>query len=91
MKLGQRGEFIATTDGLTPTDRDDAVTCAEKANERCNRGRAAVLAMLAEAQSLAGDAKAARVTAAEVVKRMDGRDALWLNVDEMKKRADRYK
>ena len=49
-----------------------------------------MLAMLAEAQFRAGDAKAARVTAAEVVKRMDGRDALWLNVDEMKSRALRY-
>jgi serine/threonine protein kinase/tetratricopeptide (TPR) repeat protein len=86
-----RARFLATTDGLTPADRAAAVTAAQKANELCNRGRAAVLAMLAEAQFRAGDAAAARATAAAVQALMDGRDALWLSVDDMKARALGYR
>ena len=86
-----RARFLATTDGLTKEDRQKAVEFARTASKLCNRNRAFVVAMLAEAQFQAGDAEAARQTAAEVKELMDGRDAPWLSVKQAEARFTRYR
>ena len=86
-----RARFLATTEGLTEGDRKKAVKCAEKANDLCNRGRAFVLAMLAEVQFRAGDPEAAERTAGQVKELMAGRDAQWLSVKQAEARFTRYR
>jgi serine/threonine protein kinase/tetratricopeptide (TPR) repeat protein len=86
-----RAWFLATTehDDMTRADRLEAVRCAERACELCNRGRAHVLATLAEAQFVAGDRAAARRTANAVRKSMAS-DAEWLSVEQLEARLQEY-
>ncbi|MHC4851592.1 MAG: protein kinase domain-containing protein [Planctomycetota bacterium] len=77
-----RARFLATTDGY----REEAVKWAQKASELCNRNRAFVLAMLAEAQFRAGEPESASETATKVKTLMDGRDAQWLSVKQAEAR-----
>lgn len=82
--------FLATTLGLTPKDRKDAVVHATTANELCGYRRTFVLATLAEAQFQAGDKTSALGTMAAVVKLMDGRDAQWLSLKQASEQLARY-
>jgi serine/threonine protein kinase/tetratricopeptide (TPR) repeat protein len=63
---------------------ESALSCAEQACALDRPGRPHLLAVLARAQSLAGDRAAARSTADRALEQMEGRDAEWLRFDEMR-------
>jgi serine/threonine protein kinase/tetratricopeptide (TPR) repeat protein len=85
-----RAWVLATAEGVSATDRAEALRCAQRAVELSGRRGPVMLASLAEAQFRSGDRSAAVSTANAVLELLGGENAEWLTVTEMERRLEYY-